>query len=198
MAVIVVLSMILFRLDPAGAFPGNGAARIRRRALRLLLGPPSHLRWLPLRLACSPRSDPFGATHRGRPGTSPRSPGAPVRLGAAPPRLVCRDREMDRVGAGRVSDARGTELAMVTFMTPQARLVRWTVAVSTAVPGPVGINASASASSSGMVTDGLDELTAVSRLRHAARRPLGCLERRLNDVGDTWRALLLGAPPALL
>ena len=30
------------------------------------------------------------------------------------------------------------------------------------------------------------------------RRSMRCLPRRLGDVGDSWRALLLGAPPVLL
>ena len=30
------------------------------------------------------------------------------------------------------------------------------------------------------------------------RRSMRCLTRRLDDVGDGWRALLLGAPPVLL
>ena len=35
-------------------------------------------------------------------------------------------------------------------------------------------------------------------LRSGGRWPMRRLELRLNDAGDSWRALLLGAPPVLL
>jgi hypothetical protein len=35
-------------------------------------------------------------------------------------------------------------------------------------------------------------------IRRRRRGPRGVLRQRLEDVGDRWRALLLGAPPAIL
>jgi hypothetical protein len=40
-------------------------------------------------------------------------------------------------------------------------------------------------------------VTAVLAVTRAPRRPFDLLRRRLHDVGDDWRSLLLGAPPAL-
>jgi hypothetical protein len=114
---------------------------------------------------------------------------------------------------------------MVAGMTPRARLVLLAVAALAAVPGALAVDGivsehgSLARSALVVVTDGPDApvatpvgshpvpvtlrglplaVAAASVVRRGARRPMRRLELRLNDVGDSWRALLLGAPPALL
>ena len=117
---------------------------------------------------------------------------------------------------------------MVAHMTPRARLVLLAVAALVTVPSLLVIDGilshgTPSASVSVEVTDGPDAVIvrparphpvpAVARglplaaaivlggasvIRCGRRRPVRGLRFRLDDVGDGWRALLLGAPPTLL
>ena len=65
------------------------------------------------------------------------------------------------------------DLAMVAGMTPRARVVLLVVAPLVAIAGLLVVDAG------------------------GRGRSMRCLPRRLGDVGDSWRALLLGAPPLL-
>jgi hypothetical protein len=117
---------------------------------------------------------------------------------------------------------------MVTAMTVRSRLALLAVAALTAVPGVSAIGGNVSDDSMAgrtlvVVTDVPDALAATSVRSHpvpvalrglplvlgAAVAVASMLDRgsspsvlprelRLNDVGDSWRALLLGAPPGLL
>jgi hypothetical protein len=117
---------------------------------------------------------------------------------------------------------------MVTAMTVRSRLALLAVAALTAVPGVVAIGGNVSDGSMGgrtlvAVTDVPDALAATpvrshpvplalrglpvapgaavavaSVLGRGGAHPVLPRELRLNDVGDRWRALLLGAPPTLL
>jgi hypothetical protein len=116
---------------------------------------------------------------------------------------------------------------MLSAMPARSRLLVLAVAALTAVPGLLAIGGNVSdgstASSTLAVTDATDALAATpvrshpvpvalrglplalgaavavaSLLGRGGSHPVLPRELRLNDVGHSWRALLLGAPPTLL
>lgn len=117
---------------------------------------------------------------------------------------------------------------MVTCMTLRARLVLLAVAAMAAVPGLLAVDGMVlddATSSSTAVVGVIDRpaalvattarsqpvlaairglpfsmavITAASLITRGRLRSMTGLPLRLVDVGDAWRALLLGAPPILL
>jgi hypothetical protein len=116
---------------------------------------------------------------------------------------------------------------MVADMTSRARLVLLAVAALAAAPGLLAVDGivsergSSARSARLVVDDGPEALVATPVRPHPAPvvlrglpltaavavlfllhsdgpRPMPRQELRLDDVGDGWRALLLGAPPVLL